>query len=79
MAVPAFETEIRKEQFERDQGYKATQRETKDNLRHFDDCTEDVVTSVRKDQHNREQDQKATQRSTKESLKDVNMARAAFA
>ena len=78
MAVPAFETEIRKEQFERDQGYKATQKETKDNLRNYDDTAEDVVTSVRKEQFNREQDAKQTQRQTKEELKDVNMAAAAF-
>ena len=78
MAVPAFESEVRKEQFERDQDYKATQRDTKQNLRHYDDTTEDVITSVRKDQHDREKASKQTARDTKSELKDVNMAAAVF-
>ena len=51
---------------------------SRQNLRHYDDTAEDVVTSVRKDQHNREKDWKEQGRQTKDELKDVNMAAAAF-
>ena len=51
---------------------------TKQNLRHYDDTTEDVITSVRNDQHFRKLEEKELVRATKEELADVNMAAAVF-
>jgi predicted GIY-YIG superfamily endonuclease len=64
------ESEIRREQHERAQGYKVTAKDTRDNLRHYDDTAEDVTHHVRKEQQN-DQDHKAAARANKESLADI--------
>ena len=48
MAVPCVETEIRKEQFSRDQHWKATTRETKSELKDVNMAVPCVETEIRK-------------------------------
>ena len=72
------ENSIRKEQFSRDQDWKAAQRDTKTNLKDVNMAVASFEGEVRKEQHEREKGYKAAQRDTKTNLKDVNMAVASF-
>ena len=67
------ETEIRKQQFEREQGAKATVRDTRKQLENVV-ITGTAETEIRKQQFDREKGEKATVRDTKKNLSDVNMA-----
>lgn len=69
---------IRKNQFEREKGEKATRTQTKTNLRDVNMATETVETEVRKEQHNREKQWKATGKQQKEANTNFDMARALF-
>jgi hypothetical protein len=66
------EAASRKEHFSREQGYKATQKETKGNLKDVT-INETVESGARKEQFSRDQGYKATQKETRSNLKDVNM------
>ena len=68
---------MRKEQFERDQGWKQAARDTKNNLKDVN-ITSTAETEIRKEHFNREQGWKQAGRETRDTLKDVNMAKAAF-
>merc|ERR1712232_895699 len=65
------ETSIRKQQFERDQGWKEQKRETKSNLKDVNMAVASFEGEVRKEQHQREKDFKETVRNTMSDLKDV--------
>ena len=67
----------RKEHFDRDQGYKATQKDTKTNLKDVT-VTETVESEVRKEQHGREKDWKDKGRQQKQENTSFDMAKALF-
>ena len=71
------ETNIRKEQHDREKGWAADKRNTKTNLKDVNMAVATFETDIRKEQHDREKDWKNTSRQTKSDLKDVNMACAA--
>ena len=78
MAVATFETDIRKEQHDREKDWKDTKRQTKSDLKDVNMACAAVETEIRKEQHEREKNWKDTKRNTKEELKAVNMAAAIF-
>ena len=65
------ESSIRKEQHQREQGWKQTGRETKSNLKDVNMATACFENEIRKEQHEREKQWKQTGRDTKSNLKDV--------
>ena len=73
MQVPSFESDVRKEQWQREQAAKQQARETKSNLKDVN-ITSTAESEIRKEQFNREQGWKQAGRETKHNLKDVNMA-----
>ena len=74
-----IESEIRKEQFEREKGWKETGRNTKKELADINMAEATMIESeIRKEQFEREKGWKETGRNTKKELADINMAKAVF-
>jgi multidrug resistance efflux pump len=72
------ESEIRKQQHNREKDEKNTRVQTKTNLRDVNMAVDTVESGVRKEQHNREKEWKETGKQTKGDNTNFDMARALF-
>jgi len=80
MGNPAddVERQIRKQQFERDQSWKATKTSTKHDLRDVNMAVSTFETDIRKEQHQREQAAKEIGRMQLKQNANFDMARSLF-
>jgi len=74
----AVESQVRKDQHEREKSEKATRVSTKTNLRDVNMAIDTVESEVRKEQHQREKSWKETGRQQKTENTNFDMARALF-
>ena len=77
MAVPSFETDVRKEQHDREKAWKETGKKTREELKDVL-STDTAESEIRKDQAARAKEWKETGKQTKAENADVNIAKAIF-